>query len=90
VDDSRNRSDHIDGAHRSISKRKRVSPPRPSPARTDTTYTPSSQPDGVTWPTGGFEANQYSPAGEVVVLANLFRGLQRRWRRRGERRAARK
>lgn len=38
---------------------------------------------GVMWPTDGFEANQYSPAGEVAAFGRFFQALQRRWRRRG-------
>jgi hypothetical protein len=34
------------------------------------------------WPTGGFEADQYSPAGEVAAFGKLFQGIQRRLRRR--------
>jgi hypothetical protein len=71
------------GGGRSVTKRKRVPPPRPSPVRASASYdSTTGPPDGVTWPEDGFEADQYSPAGEVVVFANLFRGLQRRWRRR--------
>jgi hypothetical protein len=66
-----------------VTKRKRIPPPRRSLPRPQATYeTKKVQPDGVMWPAGGFEADQYSPAGEVVVFANLFRGLQQRWRRR--------
>jgi hypothetical protein len=42
----------------------------------------SSGPSGVMWPTGGFEADQYSPAGEVAAFGKLFQGIQRRLRRR--------
>jgi hypothetical protein len=73
----------VDGTgERSITRRVRVAPRRPSPARAATTHDNRvRQPDGMMWPPGGFEADQYGPAGEVVVFADLFRGLQRRWRR---------
>ena len=69
-----------------VTKRKRIPPPRRSLPRPDATYEISKvEPDGVMWPAGAFEADQYSPAGEVVVFGNLFRALHRRWRRRQRR-----
>jgi len=37
------------------------------------------KPDGVMWPTKDYEANQYSPAGEVLAISRFFQGLKRRW-----------
>jgi hypothetical protein len=80
-----NSGQHSDlrSGERSRTKRKRIPAPRATFGE-DRGY---GRPDGVMWPSAGFEANQYSPAGEVAVFASLFQGLQRRWRRR---RASRK
>src|SRR5438874_2293085 len=71
MDDSRQHSSPPTG-ERSVTKRKRIPAPHGSLGN-DNGYGP---PDGVMWPSAGFEANQYSPAGEVVVFGELFRGLQ--------------
>lgn len=68
-------------AAQGIAHRKRVPPPD-NASGSDRAGDPQGVPDGMMWPSDGFEANQYSPAGEVVVFANLFQAIQRRWRRR--------
>jgi hypothetical protein len=78
MEDSRGNCDGR--SERSVPKRKRI----PAPGGTFGEDQSFAWPDGVMWPSAGFAANQYSPAGEVVVFASLFRGLQRRWRRRRE------
>lgn len=46
-----------------------------------------TRPSGVMWPGGGFEANQWSPAGEVLAVGRLAGALTRRsrWRHSGDR-----
>lgn len=39
------------------------------------------RPDGLMWPSKGFEASQFNPAGEVAAFANFFHAIRRRWRR---------
>lgn len=59
-------------------RRKRVPPP-PAPRLEGEDLT---APPGMMWPDGGFEADQFSPAGEVLAFSRLFQALKRRWRRR--------
>jgi hypothetical protein len=82
VDGAEGDTRHPGRVGRAVTKRKRVASPPRHPARPNTTYDArSGPPGGVIGPSGGFEPAQYSPAGEGVVFANLFRGLQRRWRK---------
>ena len=72
---------HPDDLARGIVHRKRVPAPE-DPVSSEIEGSSQMQPDGVMWPSDGFEADQYSPAGEVTAFANFFQAIQRRWRRR--------
>ena len=67
-------------AQRKVVRRKRVPPGRgivTTPRRSE--QRSILKPDGVMWPTEGYEADQYSPAGEVLAYSRFFQALKRRW-----------
>lgn len=67
---------------RGVAHRKRVRGVPRQPVDAEGLYTRGrAHPDGLMWPTEGFEASQFSPAGEVTAFANLFQAVRRRWRR---------